>query len=307
MTIRAIVLGAAAGGGLPQWNCAAPNSNALWSGTADFSAATQSSLAVSGDGTNWAVLNASPDIGAQIRATKPLQPIQAADTGLRRSPIRDVLVTNADIDHIAGLLTLRERQPYRLIATDTVHDVLDANPIFDALAPDVVTRVRMGLGDDVAIQSGLTISVFAVPGKVPLFLETAEAPVETDLLGGQSIGLHITDGHRRLTYIPGCSAVTDAVIEACQASDVLMFDGTVYRDTEMIDEGVGEKTGRRMGHVPIAGSAGSLSAFADSSIPRRIYTHINNTNPIWRSTSDARKAVEAAGWQVAFDGMEIVL
>jgi pyrroloquinoline quinone biosynthesis protein B len=303
MRLRALVLGAAAGGGLPQWNCNGSNSAGFWGRGGSLAPATQSSLAVSVDGEAWAVLNASPDIRSQIMATPSLHPRDPERFGLRNSPIASVLVTNGDIDHIAGLLTLREKQRFTLWATPGIHDVLKANPIFDALDADLVARRSVALDAPFDLLPGLRADLFAVPGKVPLFLEGDE--VETDLVGEQTVGVRLQGGGVEIFYIPGCARVTPDLADRLRGAACVFFDGTVFHDDEMIRAGVGSKTGKRMGHTSMAGPDGSLAAFRDLGVRRKIYIHMNNTNPVWRPDSAERGEVEAAGWEVAFDGMEV--
>jgi pyrroloquinoline quinone biosynthesis protein B len=303
MALRALVLGAAAGGGLPQWNCNAPNSRGFWTGRVDWPTATQSSLAVSVDDARWLLINASPDLRQQIIANRALHPRDPKRFGLRDSPIEAVLVTNGDIDHIAGLLTLREKQRFTLWTTGDIAEVLEANPIFGALDPEFVTRSRIALEQPFEPLPGLAVALFAVPGKVPLFLEGET--VETDLEGEQTVGVHISDGERALFYIPGCAAMTPALSQRLRGASVVLFDGTVFHDDEMIREGVGWKTGKRMGHMAMAGPEGSMAAFAELDVKRKVYVHINNTNPVWRPDSPERAETARAGWEIAFDGMEI--
>ncbi len=308
MTLRALILGAAAGGGLPQWNCNGPNSRMYWRGSAaPMAAASQSSIAVSVDGSNWAILNASPDIRSQIMATPAVQPRGRDEHGLRDSPINAVLLTNGDIDHIAGLLTLREGHAFNLHATQAILDVLAANPIFDALRTELVPRNTVGLDAPFELLPGLSAELFAVPGKVPLFMEGDEASVKTDLMGEQTIGVRLSDSTSSFYYVPGCARVTEGLASRLSGADTLLFDGTVYHDDEMIREGVGIKTGQRMGHISMEGPDGSLAAFANLNIRRKIYVHINNTNPVWRPDSAERRVVEQAGWEIGYDGMEIEL
>jgi len=300
MGLRALVLGAAAGGGLPQWNCRAGGSGAYWASGGTAPSATQSSLAVSADGAAWCLMNASPDLRAQILARPELQP--RAEAGLRSSPIASVVLTNDDVDHIAGLLSLRERLAFRLIATAEVAAVLAANPIFGVLDPALVPRETVPLGAPIAILPGVEATLFPVPGKVALYLE-AET-VDTALEGEQTVGVEITDGTARFFYIPGCAAMTPALADRLRGADLVFFDGTLWRDDEMIAAGVGHKTGRRMGHMPISGPGGALEAFADLGVGRKIFVHMNGTNPVWQPGPE-RAAVEAAGWEIAFDGMEV--
>jgi pyrroloquinoline quinone biosynthesis protein B len=305
------VLGSAAGGGFPQWNCNARLSRLAWDKQNGVLPRTQSSIAVSG-GDGWAVFNASPDIRQQIAQTPELQP--QAGASLRNSPIAAVVLTNADVDHVAGLLSLRERQPFVIYAARRVLDTLAANSIFNVLAADVVERRELDLeGGAVALEGpdgplGLMVEPFAVPGKVALYLEDA-AKGNFGSEAGDTIGLKITEEGRDATlyYIPGCARADDGIISRVAGADCLLFDGTVYTDNEMAEAGVGTKTGLRMGHVPIAGEAGSLYAFGNAGIGRKIYIHINTTNPILEPGSGAECTVRAAGWDIAYDGMTIEL
>ncbi|MGB3243549.1 MAG: pyrroloquinoline quinone biosynthesis protein PqqB [Sulfitobacter sp.] len=296
MTFRAQILGAAAGGGLPQWNCGCENCNLARSGA--IPAQTQSSLAVSGNGLDWAVLNASPDIRQQLAATPVLHP-----TGLREMPLRSVLVTNGDIDHVAGLLTLREMQPFTLFATAGIHEVLAANPMFDALNSSVVSRETIALDTPFLLATGLTATLFPVPGKVPLYLEGDT--VETDLIGDQTVGVKLETDASTAFYIPGCAVLNDDLRGRLNGADLLFFDGTLWRDDEMVQAGLGSKTGKRMGHMSMSGADGSLRAFEGLEIARKIYVHMNNTNPVLRPDSAEKALAQTAGWTIGQDGMEI--
>lgn len=298
MTFRTIILGAAAGGGLPQWNCGCENCNLARTGT--IPAQTQSSLAVTANGRDWAVLNASPDIRQQLAQTPALHP-----TGLRSLPLASVLVTNGDIDHVAGLLTLREMQQFNLFATRGIHDVLAANPIFDALNAEVVTRETIALDAPFDLVPGLEATVFAVPGKVPLYLEGET--VETEMMGEQTVGVELRSGDTHVYYIPGCARLNDDLAARLSGADALFFDGTLWQDDEMVRAGLGQKTGKRMGHMSMSGEDGSLAAFAGIDIGRKIYVHMNNTNPVLRPNSTEKAQAEAAGWVIGFDGMELEL
>jgi pyrroloquinoline quinone biosynthesis protein B len=298
--LTAIVLGSAGGGGFPQWNCRCPVCQLAWAGDTRVQARAQASLAVSGDGEQWILLNATPDLRAQLLATPSLQP--RAD--LRSSPIAAVILTGAEVDQVAGLLTLRERQAFTVLATDDTLAALEANPIFGVLAADAVRRRTVALGVRFPLPGGLEAELFAVPGKVALYLE-GEAPAlaaET----GANVGVEIVCGARRLAYVPGAAAVPPALRERMAGADVILFDATLFTDDEMIATCTGEKTGRRMGHMPLDGPDGTLAALAGLG-GRRILTHINNTNPILIEGSPQRRKVEAAGFEVAHDGMEIVL
>lgn len=293
--MKIIILGAAAGGGLPQWNCGCDNCDAARTGR--IPSLTQSSVAVSADGRDWAILNASPDIRAQLAATPALHP-----TGPRQIPLRSVLVTNGDIDHVAGLLTLRESQPFELFATAAIHDALAANPMLSALRTDMVPRRIVSLDQTVELVPGLSATLFAVPGKVPLYQEGEV--VETGLVGETTVGVELQAGGRRAFYIPGCAEMPDWLKARISGADLLMFDGTLWEDDEMIRMGLGQKTGRRMGHMP---ASETITELTDAPVARRVFVHMNNSNPLTDPSSPQAAKAEAQGWQVGRDGMEITL
>jgi pyrroloquinoline quinone biosynthesis protein B len=299
--MRIIVLGAAAGGGFPQWNSACPVGERAWRADPAARWRTQCSLAISAKGNEWALLNASPDLRQQILSTPALHP----KSGPRHSPIRAVVLTNGDVDHVAGLLSLRESQPFDLFATGTILEVLARNPIFDVLNPRYVTRHRLVLEQPTEILPGLRAVPFAVPGKVALYLEAAspEVGAETE----DTIGLELQGEGARVCFVPGCARVTAGLAERLDGADLLLFDGTLWTDDEMIRSRTGVKTGQRMGHISVSGGDGSLAALKGLSIGRRVFLHINNTNPILLEDSPERAEVTAAGWEIAYDGMEIEL
>jgi pyrroloquinoline quinone biosynthesis protein B len=308
--LRAIVLGAAAGGGFPQWNSAGPACRRARAGDPAARPRTQASVAVSADNHRWAVLNAAPDIAAQIAATPALHPVPAAGR-LRHSPIAAVVLTGAEVDTVAGLLTLRERHPFGLYAAPPTLRVLAENPIFRVLDPDLVPRRTLApdqaatLADAQGDPLGLVVEPFAVPGKVALFQEAGGAdPGRAD--GGETIGLRIAAaaGGPALVFIPGCAALTPAVAGRIAGAACLLFDGTLFRDDEMIRAGAGAKSGLRMGHMSMADS---IAALAGIPVGRRLFIHVNNTNPALLADSAERATVRAAGWEVAEDGMEIAL
>jgi pyrroloquinoline quinone biosynthesis protein B len=300
MGLTAIVLGAAAGGGFPQWNCNCDVCRLAWAGDKRVRPRTQASLAVSSDGRRWTLLNASPDLRAQIQATPQLHPREAA----RASPIAAVILTGAEIDQTAGLLSLRERSPFSLYATAATLAAISDNPMFGALSADVVTRRAITPGERFALASGIEAELFIVPGKLPLYLEGDDPDIKSET--GANVGVELCDGRSRIAYVPGAAAVTPVLRERLARADVLLFDGTLFADDEMIRNETGKKSGRRMGHLPINGPDGSLAALAGLS-SRRIFVHINNTNPLLVDGSPERARVAAAGWEVAEDGMEILL
>ena len=299
--LRLIVLGSAAGGGLPQWNCRCPVCALAWAGDARVRPRTQASVAVSADGETWALLNCAPEILAQIRAVPALQP----RNGLRHSPIGAVLLTNADVDHVAGLLSLREGQPFRLHATPEIQTVLRANGIFDVLNETVVSRHDVRFGEPIRLAPGLEAEIFPVPGKTALWLEKGD--VEVGREGEATVGVEVRADDARFFYVPGCARLSPSLAERLRGAALVLFDGTLWRDDEMIAAGVGAKTGRRMGHMPISGPEGSIRAFADLGVARKVFIHINNTNPVLVEDSAERAEAAAAGWDVAHDGMEIRL
>ncbi len=304
--MRILILGAAAGGGLPQWNANNENCQRARDGSSGTPAQTQSSIAVSVNGGTWCLCNASPDLRQQIEANRQLQP--RADGPVRASPIGAVVLTNADIDHIAGLLNLRESQAFSLHATARVLDTLNANSVFNALNPAFVSRREIILDAPFFPLPGIQMTAFAVPGKVALYLEdTTRADFGT--LSGDTVGLEIleTGTGRKFFYIPGCAEMTAGLAARMRGAPLAVFDGTLYTDDEMIAAGEGVKTGQRMGHMSISGEQGSIRAFAELGVQRRMFIHLNNTNPVLNRHSPERAAVLASGWEVAMDGMEISL
>ncbi|GJD79168.1 pyrroloquinoline quinone biosynthesis protein PqqB [Methylobacterium gregans] len=299
--MRVVILGSAAGGGLPQWNCRCPICTLARTEPHRVRPRTQSSIAVSANGTDWLLVNASPDIRQQLFDNPAMHP----QAGLRHSPIKAVLLTNGDVDHVAGLLTLREGQPFTLYGTAGILDSVNANRVFDVMAEAVVARSAVAMERSFAPLPGLTVTLFPVPGKVPLWLEdeTMEIGAETET----TVGAMIEANGRRLAYIPGCARVTDKLKGQIAGADALLFDGTVYYDDDMIRAGVGTKTGWRMGHVPMRGEGGAVEALADVALGRRVFVHINNTNPVLIEDSPERAEIAAAGWTVAHDGLELSL
>ena len=298
--LAAIVLGAAAGGGFPQWNCRCPVCQLAWAGDPRVKPRTQAGIAVSADAEHWILLNASPDLRAQVQANPALQP----RAGPRASPIAAVVLTGAEVDQTAGLLTLRERQNFTLLATAETLAALAANPIFGVLAVATVARKTIVLEKPFELPGGLRAELFAVPGKIALYLEGDNPELSAE--SGINVGVELVCGTQRLVYVPGAAGVTTAVLERLARADVVLFDATLFTDNEMIVTGTGTKTGRRMGHMPLDGADGTLAALGRIK-GRRILTHINNTNPILIVGSAERRKVEAAGFEVAEDGMEIVL
>ena len=267
---------------------------------------TQCSVAVSADGSRWVVLNAAPELAMQIGRTNSLHP---RGNG-RHSPIAAVALTGGEIDTILGLLSLREGHAFAIYAGREVLDVLVANPIFRALPESRVPRRTLEknsvtvLRDAAGDLLGLSIEAFSVPGKVPLFAETDSDPGRHD--DGATIGLHVRSDTASLFFIPGCAAMTDALRERLSGAELVLFDGTLWDDHEMIEAGLSEKSGLRMGHMSISGPDGAIAAFADVDVGRKVFIHLNNTNPALLEDSSERRTLKSQGWDVAFDGMELL-
>jgi pyrroloquinoline quinone biosynthesis protein B len=306
------VLGSAAGGGFPQWNCNCRNCVAVRAGTPGFRARTQSSLAVSRDGESWALLNASPDLRQQLGQTPELH--ANPKHGLRHSPIKAAVLTNGDVDHVIGLVNLREAQPFSIYGTDRVLDIIKSNNVFQVLAEPLVPRITLPLDKAVPLSGagvdlGLTVEAFAVPGKVALYLEDASAGEDFGTQEGDTIGLKVSDPQSKTSffYIPGCATVDAQLAARLKGASLVFFDGTLFTDEEMIEQGLLGKTGARMGHISMSGPAGSIAAFSQLGVGRLIYVHINNSNPALDENSAARKSIDGAGWEVGYDGLEVRL
>jgi pyrroloquinoline quinone biosynthesis protein B len=263
---------------------------------------------VSADGEHWFLLNASPDLRQQIERTPRLP-----RGGPRHSPIAGAVLTNADVDHVAGLLTLRERQALNVYATGRVHQVLSANSIFNVLDAERVARFVLPIEQDVDLRlpdgrsAGIAMTAFPVPGKVALWLEDVGSGFGTK--AEDTIGLKVTNAAagRTFFYLPGCAAMPADLAQRLTGAPLVFFDGTTWTDDELRAAGVGAKTGRWMGHMSMSGPDGSIAAFAELGVRRRVFIHINNTNPVLLRDSPERREAEAAGWEIAEDGLEIVL
>jgi pyrroloquinoline quinone biosynthesis protein B len=307
LTVR--VLGAAAGGGFPQWNANSPACRRARSGDPAAPPATQASIAVSADERRWVIVNASPDLRQQIEANPPLQPYE----GLRSSPIAAVVLTNGDVDAVAGLLHLREGTPFALYAEPAVLGILAANPIFGVVDEGLVPRRPLTISERQPLltangeATGVELRPFPVPGKIPLYLEGDMEDADVLEAEASTLGLEFRAGDARFFYVANCARLSDEVGERLSGAPLVFFDGTLFTDDEMIRQGVGRKTGRRMGHMSLDGPDGSMAKLAPLGISRTVFIHINNTNPILLKDSAERAQIEAADFEVAFDGMEIRL
>jgi pyrroloquinoline quinone biosynthesis protein B len=303
--VRVKILGSAAGGGFPQWNCNCRNCAGVRSGKVRARPRSQSSIAVSSDGELWALCNASPDILAQIRATPELQPRQT----LRGSGIAAIVLTDGQIDHVTGLLLLREGARLPLYSTALVQDDLTHGfPVLRLLehfcGTDWYPVSIDGLPFSIDGVDGIEFRAFPLASKPAPFSPRRDAPQP-----GDNIGLVIRDSHsgRGLFYAPGLAQIDDRTDQEMASVDCLLVDGTFWTDDEMIRLGVGAKRAREIGHLPQTGAGGMIERLREFPNTRRILIHINNTNPILDEDSEERRTLEREGIEVAFDGMEITL
>jgi len=309
--LRVVVLGAAAGGGVPQWNCGCPVCRAARVDQPELKS-TQCSIAISADGDHWFLINASPDLRQQLIATPQLHPKQGQ---LRHSPIAGVILTNGEVDAVAGLLSMREGSPFTIYAHPTVLSILKANSIFDVLGEANVKRQPIAIEEPFELllpdgaPSGIEILPFAAPGKVAWYLRDKTLPGGRSDAVGDTIGLRIRDKKtdKYVVFLAACAHVTDELKARLAGSALLFFDGTVWRDDELIAAGLGQKKGQDMGHIAMSGSEGAIAGLADLAIDRKLFLHINNSNPALLAASQERRILERAGWQIPADGTEIVL
>ena len=293
--MKVLVLGSAAGGGFPQWICNCSNSAEARKNPKRAKPRTQSSIEVSvDDGKNWFLINASPDLRQQINDNSALQP----KNGVRHSPILGVFITNGDIDHIAGLLNLRESHPLSIYATKKVLSILKSNSVFDVLNPDFVERREVSLNETTLLvgkdnnSSGIEVEVFSVPGKIALFLEDKNKGNNFGTDPEDTIGLKIIDAKSKkyFFYIPGCADMTEDLKNRVKEAPMVLFDGTLWTDDEMLKAKVGvQKTGQRMGHMSMSGEKGTIEIFKNLDVKKKIFIHINTTNPALLEDSDERK------------------
>jgi pyrroloquinoline quinone biosynthesis protein B len=298
--MRARVLGASAGGGFPQWNCACENCTLVRARDPRVVAATQDSLALTGRGGRWLLVNASPDVHRQIQDFAELHP-----AGARHTPIAAIVLTNGDLDHVLGLLSLRESQPIAILATEHVRaGLVERNAMLRTLArtADQVAWKRLELGREVVLDDvGLGVTAVAASGKLPVHLVGLVEPSPED-----NVALRVRDlANGRLLVVATAVGSLDGVDELVRGADALFFDGTFWTEDELVARGLGRAYARDMAHVPVGGAGGSLERLAGGGAMRRIYTHVNNTNPMLRAGSPERAAVERASWEIAYDGLEV--
>jgi pyrroloquinoline quinone biosynthesis protein B len=313
--MRVKILGSAAGGGFPQWNCSCSNCSALRAGKFQGKARTQTQVAISQDGHSWFLLGASPDLRAQIEVMAELHPRDGVRGGVRQSPITGVVLANADLDHVLGLLLLRELQPLRIHATASIRRILrEENSMFGMLhrvndqatwvdfRPQTAFLLRNPGGENSALRCrALSLGTHYPPYVTP--------KRQSELIAGEaSLGLLIdSPSGKRLAYMPTVPQVDDALLKEFESADLLLFDGTFWSDDELIRiQGSGEtgQTARQMGHIPVSSPQGSLSRLAGLRRPRKIYLHVNNTNPMLDEASPELRQVHESGWQIAEDGWQ---
>lgn len=298
--MRIVVLGSAAGGGFPQWNCGCENCRLVRAGDPRVRARTQDSLAVEGD-SGWLLVNASPDVHRQIESLPALHPRARRDT-----PIAAIVLLNGDLDHVLGLFSLRESQPLVVYATERVWNGLaEKNAIFRTLRrfDGHVTHRRLEVDRQVDVaELGLAITPFAAPGKRPVHLMNEGADDPED-----NVGLRIEQEGKAAVLATAVKNVA-AVVPKLAPADALFLDGTFWSSDELVAGGLGKARAEDMAHHPLAGDTGSIATLANlRGVGRKILTHVNNTNPILRSDSTEHAHVRLMGWEVAHDGMEVVL
>jgi pyrroloquinoline quinone biosynthesis protein B len=300
------VLGSAAGGGFPQWNCNCPNCNGVRNKTINAVTRTQSSIAVSADGVDWVLFNTSPDLLAQLAAFPALQPARA----IRDTAIKAIVYIDSQIDHTTGLLMLREGCPHEVYCTDMVYEDLTTGfPLFTMLKHwnGGINRHPIPLNGssfNIAGINGLSFTAIPVTGKAPPY-----SPHRNNAHIGDNIGIKVTDERsgKNLFYSPGLGDLTDQTRQLMSEADCLLVDGTFWQEDEMQAVGVGDKRAEDMGHLPQSGENGMINVLKPMNKPRKILIHINNTNPILDEDSEQRKILASEGIEVSFDGMDVEL
>ncbi len=310
------ILGSAAGGGFPQWNCACPNCRAIRAGSFRGKSRTQAQVAIGGDSGSWFLLGASPDLRAQIEVTPELHPrVSRNDEGIRHSPIAGAVLLNADIDHVLGLLLLRELQPLRVHATKSIRRILTKDNSMFAMLQRVPGQVswneftpgtQFSLLDPAGVDSGLRCRAIALGTHFPAYVSAPRrsqlSPLES------SLGLIVeSPSNKRLAYMPAVPRIDAPLLRQFESCDVLLFDGTFWSDDELIRLQASGQTARDMGHVPISSPQGSLAQLAQVKRPRKIYIHVNNTNPVLNEAGPEYRQVRDAGWEIAEDGWQFEL
>ncbi len=307
--MRVKILGSAAGGGFPQWNCACSNCRRLREGTLHGSARTQVQVALSSNNSNWYLLSASPDLPRQIEGFPKLHPSARS----RETPIAAVVLPGADLDQLLGLILHRESQPLRVYATPSIQKIIMENNIIFAMVrkqiswDDVIPGREFELVSISGTNSGIRCLPFALTGNYPHYVSQEQAasfPADQALLG---LRLQHSSGGGTVVYMPGMPTIEESWLEHLENCDLLLIDGTFWTDEELIRIQGGGRTARQMGHLPVSGPGGSLEQLSRLKRPRKIYIHVNNTNPILDEDSPEYQQVRQAGSEIAQDGAEFEL
>lgn len=296
------MLGTAAGGGVPQWNCACQLCELSRTEPQRVPPRLQLQAIASGDGQSWFLLNASPDLRIQIEANPELQP--SSKFGRRNTPIAGIVLTTADLDQVLGVLLLREFQPLTIYATRLVRKTLEANSFFRMLhrVPNQLTWIEITAGERFALgESGITCTPVALEGSLPFYARE----LDTGEKGQASLGLVLEKDGRRIAYTPALPEITEELRNIYRTCDTVLVDGTFWSDAELSRTHSGTPLARSIGHVPLSGDDGTIALLKDIDFPRKFFVHINNTNPILDSSSAEHGALVAAGWEVAHDGWQL--
>jgi pyrroloquinoline quinone biosynthesis protein B len=310
--MRVKVLGSAAGGGFPQWNCVCSNCSGLRNGAVKACPRTQAQVAVSPDSSHWFLLNASPDLRQQILATPELS-VTSSSAG---SPISTVLLTSADVDCIMGLLHLREFHPLRIFSTLSVRRIItEENSLFRVLMrsnppvqwdPLPLDRIiPLAPPSSPGAKDGLFCKAVSLSGSFPDYAR--DSPKSSFPMEEAVIGLQLVQKEKRLFYAPSVPSLGENSQRSVDESDLALLDGTFWKDNELIEAKRSRKTARDMGHIPLWGDRGMLKWPFRLGKTKRVFVHINNTNPILNEESAEHRAVREAGWEIAYDGMEFNL
>jgi pyrroloquinoline quinone biosynthesis protein B len=313
--MRIKLLGASAGGGFPQWNCACTNCRGIREGTLKGQARSQSQVALTNDLKSWFLLNASPDLRYQIQATKELHP-HPAPGQTRHTPIGAVVLTNADLDHVLGLLLIRESQPLHVYATPSVRKILtEDNTMFRMLDQkagqvkwtDIITDQPFELVSVDGERSGLVCKAYPTFAKYPIYVKPERA---ASLSSSDSVlALEIEDmrTNKKMAYLPGIAALDNDWLKRLALCDIVFCDGTFWTDDELQKLSGNPRTGREMGHIPMSGPEGSIELLSRLKRPKKVFTHINNTNPVLNEAGVEYQTALSHGIEVGHDGMEFDL
>lgn len=296
------MLGTAAGGGVPQWNCSCRLCELCRADPHRVAPRLQLQAIVSGNGQEWFLLNASPDLRFQIEANSELQP--CSKFGRRNTPICGIVLTSADLDQVLGVLLLREFQPLTIYTTALVRTTLETNSFFRMLhrVPNQLTWVEIIPGKAFSLgESGIICTPIPLKGSLPFYARE----LDTGEPGQASLGLLLEKDGRRVAYTPSVPEITDELRSLYGSCDTVFVDGTFWSDAELSSTHTGTPMARAIGHVPLSGEDGTIALLADIDFPRRVFVHINNTNPILDVQSEEHRAVVEAGWQVAHDGWQL--